>query len=160
MAAATQLLITLKGLPLAYSKDMQESRSRSSTVADTAARMLEVATGFMQAVEFNLPRMEQAASSGYMNAMAAATYLANKGVPFRRAHEFVGRAVRLGMEKGCELEAIPLGELREISEAFGEDFAASVTLEKTLDCHDVTGGTARARVAAALDAMDARLKAA
>jgi argininosuccinate lyase len=57
------------------------------------------------------------------------------------------------------LEAIPLGELREISDAFGEDFASNVTLEKTLDCHDVAGGTARAQVAAALDAMDARLKA-
>ena len=158
IGAATQLLITLKGLPLAYNKDMQETQEPVFTAADTAGRMLEVATGFMKVVEFNLPRMEQAASSGYMNAMAAATYLANKGVPFRRAHEFVGRAVRLGIEKGCELEAIPLGELREISDAFGEDFASNVTLEKTLDCHDVAGGTARAQVAAALDAMDARLK--
>ncbi len=82
-----------------------------------------------------------------MNAMAAATYLVGKGVPFRRAHEIIGKAVRLGMEQGLELHEMALADLRAISEAFGEDFYANVTLEAVLDCHDVTGGTARAKVA-------------
>jgi argininosuccinate lyase len=93
-----------------------------------------------------------------MNAMAAATYLVGKGVPFRRAHEIIGKAVRLGMEQGRELHEMAIGDLRPISDAFDNDFYANVTLEAVLDCHDVTGGTARARVAQALDAMEQRVK--
>ena len=84
--------------------------------------------------------------------MAAATYLSSKGVPFRKAHEIVGNAVRLGLESGRELNDLKLEELRGLSDAFAEDFFAAITLEATLDCHDVVGGTARARVAAALAA--------
>jgi argininosuccinate lyase len=101
--------------------------------------------------------MTQAAGTGYMNAMAAATYLVGKGVPFRRAHEIIGKAVRLGMEQGRELHEMTLADLRSISETFGEEFYASVTLEAVLDCHDVTGGTARSRVAEALEAMEQRV---
>ncbi len=75
--------------------------------------------------------------------MAAATYLSNKGVPFRKAHENIGNAVRLGLETNRELEHLTLDELRTISPEFGEDFFAAITLEATLDCHDVIGGTAR-----------------
>ena len=95
--------------------------------------------------------MSEAAQSGYLNAMAAATYLVHKGVPFRTAHEKIGNAVRYAIEKGVELGALSLDELRQFGEEFGEDFFAAVTLEATLDCHDVTGGTARARVREALD---------
>jgi argininosuccinate lyase len=158
MGAAQQLLITLKGLPLAYNKDMQETQEPVFVVAGTVLKMLEVATGFMRDVQFDLERMKLAASTGYMSAMAAATYLVGKGVPFRRAHEFIGKAVRLGLEQGRELHEMSLAELREISDAFGEDFYASVTLEAVLDCHDVTGGTARAKVAQALAAMEERVQ--
>jgi argininosuccinate lyase len=82
--------------------------------------------------------------------MAAATYLVHKGVPFRTAHEKIGHAVRFGLEKGVELGALSLDELRQFGEEFGEDFFAAVTLSATLDCHDVTGGTARTRVREAL----------
>lgn len=157
IGAAQQLLITLKGLPLAYNKDMQETQEPVFGVADTVRMMLRVAAGFMREVQFDFERMTRAASTGYMNAMAAATYLVGKGVPFRRAHEIIGKAVRLGMEQGRELHEMALADLRSISEAFGEDFYASVTLEAVLDCHDVTGGTARRRVAEALDAMDQRV---
>jgi argininosuccinate lyase len=93
-----------------------------------------------------------------MNAMAAATYLVGKGVPFRRAHEIIGKAVRLGMEQGLELHEMAIDDLRAISDWFGEDFYPSVTLEAVLDCHDVTGGTAREKVAQALAAMEQRLR--
>ncbi len=89
--------------------------------------------------------------------MAAATYLVGKGVPFRRAHEIIGRAVRLGMEQGLELHEMSLADLRAISTSFSEDFYASVTLEAVLDCHAVTGGTARDKVAEALAAMEQRV---
>jgi argininosuccinate lyase len=158
IGAAQQLLITLKGLPLAYNKDMQETQEPVFAVAETVSMMLRVAAGFMREVQFDFDRMAQAATSGYLNAMAAATYLVGKGVPFRRAHEVIGRAVRLGLEQGLELHEMAIADLRSISDAFGEDFYANVTLEAVLDCHDVTGGTARPKVAEALDAMERRVK--
>ncbi len=158
IGAAQQLLITMKGLPLAYNKDMQETQEPVFVVAGTVNMMLRVAAGFMREVQFDFERMSQAASSGYMNAMAAATYLVGKGVPFRRAHEVIGKAVRLGMEQGLELHEMALADLRAISSSFGEDFYASVTLEAVLDCHAVTGGTAREKVALALAAMDQRVR--
>jgi len=159
IGAAQQLLITLKGLPMAYNKDMQETQEPVFVVAETVSMMLHVAAGFMRQVTFDFERMAQAATTGYMNAMAAATYLVGKGVPFRRAHEIVGRAVRLGMEQHRELHQMSLPDLRAISEAFSEDFYPSVTLEAVLDCHDVTGGTSRKKVADALHSMEHRLQA-
>jgi argininosuccinate lyase len=158
MGAAQQLLITLKGLPLAYNKDMQETQEPVFVVSETVSMMLRVAAGFMRDVQFDFPRMGKAATSGYMNAMAAATYLVGKGVPFRRAHEIIGKAVRLGLEQGRELHEMSLADLSAISEAFAEDFYANVTLEAVLDCHDVTGGTARAKVAQALARMEQRVR--
>jgi argininosuccinate lyase len=158
LGAAQQLLVTLKGLPLAYNKDMQETQEPVFAVAGTVTMILRVAAGFMRSVEFDYDQMNRAATSGYMNAMAAATYLVGKGVPFRRAHEIIGKAVRLGMEQGLELHEMAIADLRSISDAFGDDFYSSVTLEAVLDCHDVIGGTARAKVAEALAAMEQRLK--
>ena len=74
--------------------------------------------------------------------MAAATYLSNKGVPFRKAHEIIGNAVRLGLETNRELNDLSLAELNHLPRLRG-DFFAAITLEATLDCHDVLGGTAR-----------------
>ena len=82
--------------------------------------------------------------------MAAATYLVHKGVPFRTAHEQIGNAVRYALEKNVELGDLTLDELRAFGPEFEEDFFAAVTLNATLDCHDVIGGTARARVEQAL----------
>ena len=101
--------------------------------------------------------MKSAAETGYLNAMAAATYLSNKGVPFRKAHEIIGNAVRLGLETGVELNAIPLASLQTLSEHFATDFFDAITLQATLDCHDVIGGTATPRVAEALAAAHARI---
>jgi argininosuccinate lyase len=91
--------------------------------------------------------------------MAAATYLVYKGVPFRTAHEKVGHAVRYALEKGVELGALTLTELRTFGEEFSEDFYTAVTLEATLDCHDVVGGTARTQVSTALAEASARVTA-
>ncbi len=74
-----------------------------------------------------------------------------QGCSFRKAHEIIGNAVRLGLESGRELEQLPLEELRNLSDQFAEDFFAAITLEATLDCHDVIGGTARTRVKGALE---------
>ena len=151
------LATLVKGLPLAYNKDLQEGQEPVFDSADTIAGILSVLPAFTRALKFNFDRMKTAATTGYLNAMAAATYLSNKGVPFRKAHEIIGNAVRLGIETHRELEAIPLAELQHLSPVFAEDFFAAITLEATLDCHDVLGGTARPRVAEALAASKQRV---
>jgi argininosuccinate lyase len=148
--AAQAVTLQLKGLPLAYNKDMQETQEPAFSVG-FVPQMLNLVARFTAALQFNRERMNQAARLGYMNSMAAATYLVHKGVPFRSAHEKVGRAVRFAIEKGVELEGLTIGELRQFGEEFGEDFYAAVTLDATLDCHDVIGGTAHERVSRALD---------
>ncbi|HEU5450931.1 MAG TPA: argininosuccinate lyase, partial [Terriglobales bacterium] len=96
IGAATTLTVTLKGLPLAYNKDMQEAQEPLFDAANTLVQMLGIVRGFVEAVEFDFERMRAAASAGYLNATAAARYLVSRGVPFRMAHSAVGQAVRLG----------------------------------------------------------------
>ena len=158
IGSSTSLLTLMKGLPLAYNKDLQEGQEQVFDVADTLLGLLHVLPTFTRALKFNFERMNTAATTGYLNAMAAATYLSNKGVPFRKAHEIIGNAVRLGIETKRELDHITLPELQQLSPAFAEDFFAAITLEATLDCHDVIGGTARRRVAEALRAANSRIE--
>ncbi len=155
--ASASLSMLIKGLPLAYNKDLQEGQEPVFDAAETVLAILNVLPAFTRSLRFRLDRMAYAASTGYLNAMAAATYLSNKGVPFRRAHEQIGHAVRLGIETGRELQELTLAELRQFGPAFEADFYHAITMEATLDCHDVMGGTARVRVAAALEAATERL---
>ncbi len=155
--AATALLLIQKGLPLAYNKDLQETQEPLFDVARTANETLEVAADFMRAVEFDTARMQAAASRGYLNATAAAHYLVRQGIPFRQAHTIIGQAVRYAQDKGCELESLSLGELKQFSPAFGEDFAPVLTLAAVLAQHDVSGGTAPRRVEQALADAQVRL---
>jgi argininosuccinate lyase len=101
--------------------------------------------------------MREAAQTGYLNAMAGATYLVHKGVPFRTAHEKIGNAVRFGLEKGVELGDLRIDELRQFGSEFDEDFYPAVSLQSTLDCHDVIGGTATHRVHQALQQAAERI---
>ena len=112
----------------------------------TLLQMLPVVAGWMKAVEFNKERMHDAAQSGFMNAWAAATYLVKRGVPSRLAHERIGKAVQICIERNCELQDLPLEDLRSLSPAFDEDFYESLKLASVLAVHDVPGGTAPARV--------------
>jgi argininosuccinate lyase len=148
--AAQAVAMQLKGLPLAYNKDMQETQEPVFS-AGFVPQMLNLVARFTAAIQFNRDRMGEAAESGFLNSMAAATYLVHKGVPFRTAHEKIGRAVRFAIEKSVELDGLTITELRQFGEEFGEDFYAAITLDATLDCHDVIGGTARERVRKALD---------
>jgi len=156
--AAEAVTLQLKGLPLAYNKDMQETQEPAFSV-EFVPQMLSLVARFTAALAFNRERMNAAAQSGYLNAMAAATYLVYKGVPFRTAHEIIGHAVRFGLEKGVELNALSLDELRKFSAVFDDDFFAAVTLTATLDCHNVVGGTARVRVNSALAAASEHIAA-
>src|SRR5258708_2385340 len=142
---ANALMIAVKGLPLAYNKDLQETQEPLFGATETALAVLPMAAGFTRGVEFDFARMEQAAKTGFLNAWAAATYLVRQGVPFRLAHEQTGKAVQLCLEKNCELENLSLAELQSINPAFGHDFQAALTIQSVLELHDVQGGTAHTR---------------
>ena len=148
---ATALMVAVKGLPLAYNKDLQETQEPLFDAAGTLLQMLPLVTGWMKAVEFHYEHMQGATASGFMNAWAAATYLVTRGVPSRMAHERIGKAVQVCLERGCELSELPLSDLQALSPAFAEDFYDSLKLSSVLAIHDVVGGTAPTRVRQAIN---------
>jgi argininosuccinate lyase len=156
---ATALLVAVKGLPLAYNKDLQETQEPLFDATETVMSLLPLATGWMKAVEFDHARMQEAAQTGFMNAWAAATYLVQRGVPFRLAHEQVGKAVQLCLEKGCELRDLPLEELQKLNPAFDQSFYSCLNLQSVLAIHDVPGGTSPARVRQAMEDAKQRIEA-
>ena len=145
------LLTTLKGLPLAYNKDMQEDKEAVFDAFDTTTASLRVTATVLRNVAVNKERAAIAASSGYMNATELADYLVRKGMPFREAHEVVGKIVMRAIEAGKELEEMDLSE-------FGEDVYEALTLERTLEAKSQVGGTAREVVDKALTADRTDLK--
>jgi argininosuccinate lyase len=154
--AAVTLSIIVKGLPLAYNKDLQEGQEPVFDAADTIAGILSVLPTYTRSLKFRFKVMAQAAQSGYLNAMAAATYLTHKGIPFRKAHEIIGNAVRFALERNVELNALSLQDLQQFSPEFGADFHEAISLQATIDCHNVVGGTATIRVHEALTAAQQR----
>jgi argininosuccinate lyase len=146
IGSATALLVALKGLPLAYNKDLQETQEPLFDAADTALAMLPLAAGFMKAVDFDHARMNDRAQSGFMNAWASATYLVNRGVPSRLAHEQIGQAVKLCLERNCELQDLRLDELQGLNPIFDKNFYDCLKPAAVLVIHDVIGGTAPSRV--------------
>jgi argininosuccinate lyase len=157
VGAATALLMTVKGLPLAYNKDMQETQEPLFDATQTVLSLLPLATGWMMTVEFEYSRMKQAAQSGFMNAWAAATYLVERGVPSRLAHEAVGKAVKLCVERNCELQDVPLADLQQIHAGFNQDFYQCLTLDAVLAIHNVEGGTAKPSVKQAIQRAEQRI---
>ena len=149
-ADATALFVTVKGLPLAYDKDMQETQQPVFAAAQQVGGMIRVATGFIANVTFDYACMELAASRGFMNALAGAAYLVRSGVPFRHAHEMIGKAVQLCVEKGCELEQLSTEDYASCGITAGQQLFSALQLEQVLAIHDVPGGTAPLQVRAAL----------
>jgi len=157
VGAATALLMTVKGLPLAYNKDMQETQEPLFDAARTVLSTLPLATAWMKEVQFDFTRVQQAAQSGFMNAWAAATFLVERGVPSRLAHEAVGKAVQLSIERGCELQDLPLEQLQQIHPSFDKNIFKVLTLDAVLAIHDVEGGTAPAQVRQAMQRAEQRI---
>jgi argininosuccinate lyase len=157
VADATGLLLTMKGLPLAYNKDMQETQQPAFSAAEQVASMLRVAVGYLATVTFNYERMQEAASGGFMNALAAAAHLVRQGAPFRKAHELIGKAVQLCIEKGCELEQLSAQEFAGCGIEANAELYRSLTLSEVLEVHDVPGGTAPQQVKAALQKAKEKL---
>jgi argininosuccinate lyase len=151
------LLAMLKGLPLTYNKDMQEDKEAVFDVADTLRASLDVTATVLAHMRRDEDRTREAATRGYMNATEMADYLARKGMPFREAHETVGRMVLRAIERGLELHELPLEELRAFSTLIEADVYHALSLEQTLASKSQTGGTSPARVAEALAAARASL---
>ncbi|HJS25176.1 MAG TPA: argininosuccinate lyase [Pyrinomonadaceae bacterium] len=141
------LLTTLKGLPLAYNKDMQEDKEAVFDAFDTVTASLRVSATVLRNISVNKERALASAASGYMNATELADYLVRKGVPFREAHETVGKIVMRAIEGGKKLEEL---DLSEFSELIGEDVYEALSLEQTLGSKSQIGGTSPDVVEAAL----------
>ncbi|HEX8456629.1 MAG TPA: argininosuccinate lyase [Pyrinomonadaceae bacterium] len=157
---AAALLTLLKGLPLAYNKDMQEDKEAVFDTADTVRASLDVMTTVLGHIRLREATARAAAARGYMNATELADYLARrKGVPFREAHETVGRIVLAGIERGVELHELALEEMRALSPLIDADVYAALSLAETLATKSQAGGTSPARVAEALAAARASLDA-
>ena len=134
------LLTVMKGLPLAYNKDMQEDKEAVFDALDTANMTLSVFSKMLDTAAFRPERMRQAASGGFINATDCADYLTKKGVPFREAYGAVGRLVACCLEKACTLETLPLEEYRAQHPAFSEDIYAAIALDSCLDARATPGG--------------------
>jgi argininosuccinate lyase len=144
------VLTTMKGLPLSYNSDMQEDKEPFFDSADTLEAVLGVLPPLLASLTFRIDRMRAAAGEHYATATDLADYLVRKGLPFRQAHEIVGRVVRLALERGAGLEALPLDTLREFSPLIEADVREALTVEASLRARAVTGGTAPSAVARAL----------
>ena len=148
------LLAMMKGLPLAYNKDMQEDKEAVFDTADTTRSCLRVGAIVLDNVTVNEKSAREAAARGFLNATELADYLVKKGVPFRTAHDTVGRAVLFAAENDRELNDLTLEEFREFSEGIDKDVFGALSLDRAVDSKSQTGGTSRPRVHEALD--DAR----
>ena len=131
--ALMALLTTMKGLPLAYNKDMQEDKEMAFDAMDTAADCITLFTGMIQTMKFRKDRMAKSAMNGFTNATDAADYLVGKGVPFRDAHGIIGRLVLYCIEKGTSIDALSLEELRSISDKFDEDIYDAISLKTCVE---------------------------
>ena len=153
----TALLTMMKGLPLAYNKDMQEDKEAIFDTAGTVSAALSITSTVLRNVRLNEARAREAASQGSLNATELADYLARKGVSFREAHKTVGRIVKHAMVRQAELNDLSLDDLKSFSTLIEEDVFVSLSLEQTLATKAQKGGTAPERVAEALAAARASL---
>ena len=131
--ALMALLTTMKGLPLAYNKDMQEDKEMAFDAMDTAADCITLFTGMIKTMKFCKDRMAKSAMNGFTNATDAADYLVGKGVPFRDAHGIIGRLVLYCIEKNTSIDALSLEELRSISDKFDEDIYDAISLKTCVE---------------------------
>ncbi len=142
------LLTTLKGLPLAYNKDMQEDKEGAFDAADTLRVCLRLTTEMLPKITFDEARMHGAAGRAYSNATDLADYLAGKGVPFREAHEVVGQLVALAVREGKDLQDLALGAMQDVSQRIEADVFEVLKLENVVNARSSYGGTALAQVTA------------
>ena len=133
------LLTTMKGLPLAYNKDMQEDKEMSFDAIDTVKSLIKLMSGMLSSMKFNNEKMAKSARGGFTNATDAADYLVKKNVPFRDAHEIVGRLVLYGIENNKALDDFTLEEFKNISEVFDNDIYDAISLKTCVEKRNTKG---------------------
>jgi len=137
--ALMQMLTTMKGIPLAYNKDMQEDKEMTFDAIDTTKGCIALFTGMISSMHFRNDVMEQSAKNGFTNATDAADYLVNHGVPFRDAHSIVGRLVLMCIDKNISLDELPLEEYRTVSPVFEEDIYEAISMKTCVERRNTTG---------------------
>ncbi|GJL81656.1 MAG: argininosuccinate lyase [marine bacterium B5-7] len=152
------LLVLMKGQPLAYNRDNQEDKEPLFDTLDTVVACLDVYIAMFPGAQFNRPRMLAAASEGFATATDLADYLVRRNMPFRDAHEIVGKVVAAAIDKGLRLDQLTLEELRVFCNAIDEDVFEVLTLEGSVSARDHIGGTAPAQVRKAIASARLRLK--
>ena len=155
--ALVSLLTMLKGLPTSYQRDLQEDKEALFAAHDQVGDIIRVASGALAGTEFRDDRLRAAAANPALLATEAADYLVHKGVPFRQAHDIVGKVLREAEKQNILWTALPLEALKKISLAFEADFAKSLSLEAALTAKKVPGGTAIESVSAAIADLEVRL---
>lgn len=151
------LLTTLKALPTSYQRDLQEDKEALFAAHDQIAEMLAVTAGTVASTKFNAERLRAAACNPALLATEAADYLVHKGIPFRQAHDIVGKVLREAEKQNVSWTALPLESLKKISPAFGADFLGSLSVAAALAAKKVPGGTAPEAVRAAIADLERRL---
>jgi len=155
--ALLSLLTTLKGLPTSYQRDLQEDKEALFAAHDQVSDMLWVAAGAIAGTKFREDRLRAAAANPALLATEGADYLVHKGVPFRQAHDAVGRVLREAEQQGKVWTELSLPDLQKISPAFAADFLKGLTVEAALAAKKVPGGTAPESVRAAIGDLQDRL---
>ena len=150
--ALTALLTTMKGLPLAYNKDMQEDKELSFDAIDTAKGCLTLFNGMLSTIRFHKERMEESAKAGFTNATDAADYLVNHGVPFRDAHGIIGRLVLLCVERGYALDDLPLSDYQAVCPVFQEDIYEAISMRTCVERRLTKGAPGAAAMQQELEA--------
>ncbi len=156
-AALIALLTTLKGLPTSYQRDLQEDKESLFAAHDQINAMLAVAAGAIATTSFHVERLRQAAANPALLATEAADYLVHKGVPFRQAHDIVGKVLRAAEQAGKSWVDLPLETLQAISPSFSADFAGALSVTSALAAKKVHGGTAPHSVRTAIADLESRL---
>ena len=152
------LLTVMKGLPLAYNKDMQEDKEAFFDGRDTWLKCLHVFTQMLSTATFRLQNMEKSANDGFANATDCADYLVKKGVPFRDAHAVVGKLVAHCLGESCAIDALSLETLKTFSPAFESDVYEAITLKTCVSSRNIIGGPAPEQVLRAIEAGENWLK--
>lgn len=155
--ALISLLTTMKGLPLAYNKDMQEDKELTFDAIDTVKGCVSLFTGMIDTMTFNKPVMEESAKHGFTNATDAADYLVNHGVPFRDAHGIIGQLVLYCIDKNKALDDLSIDEYKAVSPVFAEDIYDAISLKTCVEKRLTKGAPSRKSMTEALNAYEAYL---
>lgn len=156
--ALTSILTTMKGIPLAYNKDMQEDKELTFDAIDTVKGCLALFTGMISTMKLNKPNMEKSAMNGFTNATDAADYLVNHGVPFRDAHGIVGQLVLYCIDKNIALDDMTLDEYKAISPVFEEDIYKAISLEECVEKRNTIGAPGKEAIKLAIEANEKFIK--